>query len=94
MWNIANRYHTTVNAIKALNRLQNANLKVGQVLIISTVIKASKSVNTQEYIVREGDSPYLIAKKNQMDLSEFLNLNNLTSESTIFPGQTVQVVAE
>jgi membrane-bound lytic murein transglycosylase D len=94
LWNIANRYHTTVNAIKALNRLQNANLKVGQVLIISTVIKASKSVNTQEYIVREGDSPYLIAQKNQMNLSEFLNLNNLTSESTIFPGQTVQVVAE
>jgi membrane-bound lytic murein transglycosylase D len=94
LWNIANRYHTTINAIKALNGLQNANLKVGQVLIISTVIKASKSINPQEYIVREGDSPYLIAKKNQMNLSEFLNLNNLTSESTIFPGQTVQVVAE
>jgi membrane-bound lytic murein transglycosylase D len=94
LWKIANRYNTTVNVIKALNRLESSNLGIGQVLILSSGVTASKSGNTQEYIVKEGDSPYLIAKKNQMNLSEFLNLNNLTSESTIFPGQTVQVVAE
>jgi len=95
LWNIANRYHTTVNAIKALNRLESANLKVGQALKISSSgLTTPKSGNTQEYIVKKGDSPYLIAKKNQMNLSEFLNLNNLTPERTIFPGQIVRVEVE
>jgi membrane-bound lytic murein transglycosylase D len=94
LFKIANRYHTTVNAIKSFNRLESSDLQTGQVLIISSGLMTSKSGNTQEYTVKEGDSPYLIAKKNQMNLSEFLNLNNLTPESTIFPGQIVQVVAE
>ena len=94
LFKIANRYHTTVNAIKALNRLESSNLQTGQVLIISSGLTPSKPGNTQEYIVKEGDSPYLIAKTNQMNLYEFLNLNNLTPESTIFPGQIVQVVVE
>ena len=94
LWKIANRYNTTVNAIKDLNGLKSSNLQIGQVLIISSGITASGSPNTQEYIVKEGDSPYLIAQRNQMNLSDFLDLNNLTPQSTIFPGQRVLVVAE
>jgi LysM repeat protein len=94
LWKIANRYNTTVNTIKDLNGLKSSNLQIGQVLIISSGITASGSPNTQEYIVKEGDSPYLIAQRNQMNLSDFLDLNNLTPQSTIFPGQRVLVVAE
>ena len=46
---------------------------------------------TEKYKVRKGDSPYLIAKRYQMNLSDFLTLNNLTPRSTIFPGQIVLV---
>lgn len=94
LWKIANRNNTTVNAIKELNGLKSSNLQVGQVLLLSPGITASRSVNTREYIVKDGDSPYLIAQRNQMNLYDFLNLNNLTPQSTIFPGQRVQVVAE
>lgn len=94
LWKIANRYNTTVNAIKDLNGLKSSNLRIGQVLIISSGITASGSLNTQEYIVKEGDSPYLIAQRNRMNLYDFLNLNNLTPQSTIFPGQRVMVVTE
>ncbi|MFH1124212.1 MAG: LysM domain-containing protein, partial [Pseudomonadota bacterium] len=38
-----------------------------------------------------GDSPYLIAKRYKMNLAEFLELNNLTPRSTIFPGQTYRI---
>jgi len=94
LWKIANRYDTTVNTIMELNGLKSSNLRIGQVLILSPGITASRLVNTREYIVKEGDSPYLIARRNQMNLYDFLDLNNLTPQSTIFPGQKVQVVAE
>ena len=94
LWKIASRYNTTVNAIKELNGLKSLNLQVGQVLILSPGITASRSVTTKEYIVKEGDSPYSIAQRNQMNLYDFLDLNDLTPQSTIFPGQRVQVVAE
>jgi membrane-bound lytic murein transglycosylase D len=94
LWKIANRYNTTVNTIMEINGLKSPNLRIGQVLILSPVITASRSFNTREYVVQEGDSPYLIARRNQMDLYDFLNLNDLTPQSTIFPGQKVQVVAE
>ena len=94
LWKIANRHNTTVNAIKEINGLKGSSLQVGQMLKLSPGITASRSFNTREYIVQEGDSPYLIAKRNQMDLYDFLNLNDLTPQSTIFPGQKVQIVAE
>jgi len=94
LWKIANRYNTTVQALTSLNNLQSTTLQIGQVLTISPGLTASKPVNTQEYTVKKGDSPYLIAKRNKMNLHEFLKLNNLTPQSTIFPGQKVQVVAE
>jgi membrane-bound lytic murein transglycosylase D len=94
LWKIANRYDTTVKTIMEINGLKNLNLRIGQVLVLSPGITASRSFNTREYIVQEGDSPYLIAKRNQMDLYDFLNLNDLTPQSTIFPGQKVQIVAE
>ena len=94
LWKIANRYNTTVQALTSLNNLQSTTLQIGQVLTISPGLTASKPVNTQEYTVKKGDSPYLIAKRNKMNLHEFLKLNNLTPQSTIFPGQIVKVVAE
>ena len=92
LWRIARRFGTTTDAIKKANSLRNADLSIGQVLIIrgeyaSTVDKG----NAVQYRVREGDSPYTIAQRHQMNLSEFLQLNSLTPRSTIFPGQTVLV---
>jgi membrane-bound lytic murein transglycosylase D len=94
LWKIARRYNTTVNALTSLNNLKSTTLQIGQVLRISASFASSGPANTREYIVKKGDSPYLIAKTHHMDLYEFLRLNNLTAQSTIFPGQILLVVAD
>jgi membrane-bound lytic murein transglycosylase D len=92
LWRIARRFGTTTDAIKKANSLRNANLSIGQVLIIrGEYASAVDKGNATKYCVRAGDSPYTIAQRHQMNLSDFLQLNSLTPRSTIFPGQTVLV---
>ncbi|MFH0845165.1 MAG: LysM peptidoglycan-binding domain-containing protein, partial [Pseudomonadota bacterium] len=91
LWKLASRYNTTVKDIKSLNKFQSTNLQVGQVVLVPTSIKTATRVKTKSYTVQKGDSPYVIARKYQMDLSEFFRLNNLTPRSTLFPGQNVLV---
>ena len=91
LWLIARRFGTTTKMIRALNQLNTSVLRVGQVLKISPGRMVMKLDSTQTHLVREGDSPYLIAKKYEMDLSEFLEINNLTPRSTIFPGEIVNI---
>ncbi len=94
LWTIARRFGTTTKAIQSLNRLSNHRLQIGQILYIPKYKAVSVPIKTKTYIVAQGDSPYMIAQKHQMNLSEFLKLNNLTPRSTIFPGQTVLVKAD
>ena len=93
LWNIARRYGTTTNDIKRLNGLRGTTLSIGQVLMIDGTAK-SPSPDRKElksYRVRSGDSPYQIAKKNDMSLAYFLQVNRLTPRSKIYPGQKVYV---
>ncbi|MBN2061839.1 MAG: LysM peptidoglycan-binding domain-containing protein [Deltaproteobacteria bacterium] len=94
LWKIAKDYNTTVNAIKSLNQMRSTTLKIGQVLNIPTSVTASSTGATQKYMVKKGDSPYLIAKRYKMNLHEFLKINDLTPRSTIFPGQMVDIMVE
>jgi len=96
LYNIAQRYSTTVQSLKLLNGLSGSKLSVGQELLLSPGVStaSSKDGETQKYTVRKGDYPAIIAKKHNMDLYEFLKLNGLTPASTIFPGQEVQVAME
>jgi membrane-bound lytic murein transglycosylase D len=94
LWLIARRFGTTTKMIRALNHLHTSVLRVGQVLKISPGRRVMKLDRNQTYLVKEGDSPYLIAKQYEIDLSEFLKINNLTPRSTIFPGEIVKIKAE
>lgn len=94
LWNIARKFGTTTYAIKTLNNLKDANLQIGQLITIPHGITGSEEIKTTTYKVLKGDSPYNIAHKHNMDLSEFLALNQLTPRSTIFPGQILFVKAE
>ena len=91
LWKIANRYQTTTENVKSLNHLQHSRLQIGQVLMISTGQTVQNPNKTVKYIVRKGDSPYMIAKKHSMNLTQFLRINSLTPRSTIFPGQIVRI---
>ncbi len=91
LWRIANRFGTTTKAIKSLNRLRSTRLRIGQVLQIPRGSTVVASMKTMSYKVRKGDSPFLIARRHRMNLSEFLRLNRLTPRSTIYPGQVLLV---
>ncbi|MFZ7112359.1 MAG: LysM peptidoglycan-binding domain-containing protein [Desulfatiglandales bacterium] len=92
LYKIADRYNTTTKALTAINQLKSSRLGIGQVLMIPSVrATASPPPSTKKYSVRSGDSPYIIAKKHNMNLASFLELNKLTPHSTIFPGQILKV---
>jgi membrane-bound lytic murein transglycosylase D len=93
LWQIAKRFGTSVDAIKSLNGLRDNHLNAGQRLQIRGASIASKEVKTRTYRVKRGDSPFQIARKHQMNLSELLTLNSLTPKCTIFPGQVLLVTA-
>ena len=93
LWKIAKRFGTTTRAIQSRNHLKSTQLSIGQMLMVPQASTAFRKIEARTYKVLRGDSPYLIAQKHRMKLSDFLRLNNLTPRSTIFPGQILLVKA-
>lgn len=87
LWSIANRYNTTVNAIKNLNNLTSNTLSIGQVLQIPT--STSTSTGTT-YTVKSGDSLWSIANRYNTTVDAIKNANNLTS-NTLSIGQVLRI---
>lgn len=85
LWNIANRYGTTVNQIKSLNGLTSDNLRIGQSLLIPTGTPV-----TNTYTVRSGDSLWSIARKYNTTVNTLKSLNGLSS-NTLQIGQTLRL---
>ncbi|MFO7706675.1 MAG: LysM peptidoglycan-binding domain-containing protein [Desulfobacterales bacterium] len=94
LWNLAQRYNTTVREIQRLNQLKGSGISVGQTLKIApaatTRAQAPKPMPTT-YSVRRGDTLQGIARSHNMDLARLLALNNLTPRSKILPGQKIVV---
>jgi membrane-bound lytic murein transglycosylase D len=88
LWTLAKRYNTTTKKIQTANNLHSVNLYIGQKLKIPA---AGHFSGSKVYRVRRGDSPYKIARRHGMSLGQFLQKNNLTRRSTIYPGQKVYV---
>ncbi|MFP4446453.1 MAG: LysM peptidoglycan-binding domain-containing protein [Desulfosudaceae bacterium] len=86
LWVLARRYGTTVNTIQRINGLSSTTLRIGQVLKLPGHEGRDKT-----YQVQPGDSPYTIARRHQVSLQQFLLRNNLSKNSTIYPGQKVYV---
>jgi len=94
LWKIANRFDTTVSKIQLANGMEGTSLYVGQTLVIpgkNGSVIPRQDVALIEHTVASGESPYSIALKYEMDVSELLSLNNLNPRSTIYPGQMLKV---
>ncbi len=93
LWIIAKRYGTTVQKIKSLNHLGTNTLVIGQTLKIPgyKTDPLPDSNNLSTYSVQNGDSPYTIAQKHNMQLDRLLMLNQLTPSSKIYPGQKLNI---
>ena len=87
LWSIANKFNTTVNAIKNLNNLTSNNLSIGQVLQIP-VSTSTGTGNT--YTVKSGDSLWSIANRYNTTVDTLKQLNGLTSNSLSI-GQVLQL---
>lgn len=75
MWNIADKYNTTVMDIVELNQLGTSTLKIGQQLLIPNTDNSVEEENV--YIVEKGDSLWSIANKYNINVSDLIELNNL-----------------
>lgn len=76
LWLIAQRFGTTVDAIKSLNGLTTNLLNVGQVL----KIPAAQSGPYIEYTVRSGDTLWLLSRRYDTTVDAIKQLNGLTSD--------------
>ena len=92
LWIIAKRYGTTTQEIQKLNNLSGTDLHIGQVIKLPVRSnKAAVKNGLKAYEVKNGDSPFIIAKQNNMSLDRLLKINKLTAGSKIYPGQQLYV---
>ena len=94
LFHLARRYNTTVSRIRTENNLGGNLIRVGQELLIPTALTAesddgSAGGSPETYVVRRGDSPYTIARRFNVSLNSLLRINSLSSDDTIYPGQTI-----
>ncbi|MDR0738857.1 MAG: LysM peptidoglycan-binding domain-containing protein [Oscillospiraceae bacterium] len=80
LWALARKYGTTVEAIKAESGITSDNLSIGQRLVIPRK-KTSHSAQTgsQSYVVKSGDSLWLISKRFGVTVDAIISTNHLTS---------------
>jgi len=92
LWIIAKRYGTTTQKIQKLNNLSGTDLHIGQVIKLPVRSnKATLKNGLKAYEVKTGDTPFTIAKQNNMSLDRLLKINKLIAGSKIYPGQQLYV---
>lgn len=105
LWGVAQKFQTSVDAIKELNNLTEDGIVLGQELLIPAPGADQSVERTNEdaealssrgmddngmYNVQEGDSLWLIAARCGTSVASIKELNNLTGER-IAPGMVLQV---
>ncbi len=98
---IALRFGSSVRAIAQMNRIRNVHrLRLGQDLLIPsagwrgpplTPVRTETAARPSSYVVRRGDSLYLIARRFGLTVAQLAAWNNLRPNQTIFPGQRLQL---
>ncbi len=76
LYSIANKFGTTVDEIKRLNNLTGNTLYIGQEL---TIPKGNNDTEYDIYVVKKGDSLWLIANNYGVSVDELVKINNLSN---------------
>lgn len=95
LYSVAQKYNTTVNAIRAKNNLTSDVLSVGQILTIPADIESTGGEDiteetTNTYVVKRGDSLYTIANTYGVSVDELKNANGIVGD-IITVGQVLTI---
>lgn len=77
LYDIANNYNTSVEILKALNKLESNIIQVDQILKLPT--NEVENTTPSDYIIytiKKGDNLYSIAKQYNITLDELISFNN------------------
>ncbi len=85
LYGIANKYNVSVDNLKSYNNLSTDSLSIGQIIKIP-----DNKVNSNEYVVKSGDSLYSISRKYGVSVDELMNVNNLKS-TVLSVGQVLKI---
>jgi membrane-bound lytic murein transglycosylase D len=87
LFTLAKKFDTTAKKIKEINNLKSESVQVNQNLKIA----AGPMYGLGIYKVKNGDTPSNIAQRYNMNLNDFLRINNLSKKSKIYAGQQLYV---
>ncbi|HKL52047.1 MAG TPA: LysM peptidoglycan-binding domain-containing protein [Wenzhouxiangellaceae bacterium] len=89
LWVIARRYGIGVVDLQRMNGLGPRTLiQPGQRLVIETDRAVrSPALSNERYVVRQGDSLWLISRRQRVGLNELMRWNDLDPDSVLRPGQ-------
>lgn len=85
LYGIANKYNVSVDNLKSYNNLSTDFLSIGQIIKIP-----DNKVNSNEYVVKSGDSLYSISRKYGVSVDELMSVNNLKS-TVLSVGQVLKI---
>ena len=96
---IANRFQTTIAALKQNNKLTKDTIYSGQKLYVNGTAEAQPSskesssslppIDTEKYVVKAGDVLYNIAKRCRMTVQELMQINNIQDPKALQIGQVL-----
>lgn len=78
LYSIAQKFDTTIGAIKALNNLKSNILSIGQILKLPNYVNLTENAeDIKIYTIKKGDTLYSIAKKYNLDVNDLIEYNQL-----------------
>ena len=86
---VANKFNTDVETLIKLNNINNDMIYPGLNIVVP-----KRSTYLKEYIVKEGDTIYSIARKNNTDVDTLLKLNGLNEYDYIYPNEQILIPME
>jgi membrane-bound lytic murein transglycosylase D len=93
LWLIARRYGVGVRDLQAMNGMGGSTLiRPGQRLVIETDRGVRPPASGPErYVVRRGDSLWIISRRQRVGLEELMRWNGLDADSVLRPGQELVI---
>ena len=91
---ISDRYGVTVDELMQANNLQASMIYAGQPIVIpqKSTTQDSQNVSSKKYVIKQGDTLYLIAKRLGTTVNKLISINNLKSND-VYVGQVLYVPA-